>query len=222
MKRFLVVSALLLFVASLPAAAPPALNSQGGAALNSFLKASSDRGDVPGVVVLVAAPDRVLYHEAFGKMSITRGLAMKKDTIFNIASMTKAVTAVAAMILHEEWRFSLSDPASMYIPALADVVVLNPDGTPRAPARPITVVQGVAAASLAGLICAVVGFGWVASAWSNWSWSPFVAETTPAVNTTFTSLMSFATAAPQTAVLLAALAAGLVLMPVAVYLALSE
>ena len=92
----------------------------------------------------------------------------------------------------------------------------------RAAARPITVVQGVAAASIAGLLCAVVGFGWVASAWSNWSWSAFIAESGPAAETTFTSLMTFATAAPQTAVLLAALVAGLVLMPVAVYFALSE
>jgi len=53
--------------------------------------------------------------------------------------MTKVVTAVAAMMLHEEGRFQLSDPVSMYLPAFRDVVVLNPDGSTRPPARPITV-----------------------------------------------------------------------------------
>jgi len=125
MKRALIVFALLLFVASFPAAAPPALNAQGGAAIGSFLKAATDRGDVPGVVVLVTGPDRVLYHEAFGKMSITRGLEMKKDTIFNIASMTKAVTSVGVMMLVDEGKLGLDEEVSKYLPAFKSPKVLS-------------------------------------------------------------------------------------------------
>ena len=125
MKRAFVVVAFLFAVISLPAAAPPALSTQGGAAIGTFLKSAIDRGDVPGVVVLVTAPDRVLYHEAFGKMSITKGLDMKKDTIFNIASMTKAVTSVGVMMLVDEGRLGLDDEVSKYLPGFKNPQVLS-------------------------------------------------------------------------------------------------
>ena len=111
-KRALVLVALLFAVIALPAAAPPALDSQGSAAIGTFLKNAVARGDVPGVVVLVTAPDRVLYHEAFGKMSLGKGTEMQKDTIFNIASMTKALTSTGVMMLFEEGKLSLDDEVS--------------------------------------------------------------------------------------------------------------
>src|SRR5262245_5635386 len=147
MKRACVVLAFLFAVISIPAAAPPALNTQAGAAIGSFLKAATDRGDVPGVVVLVTGPDRVLYHEAFGKMSITKGLEMKKDTIFNIASMTKAVTSVGVMMLVEEGKLGLDDEVSRYLPAFKSPKVLSKvdlaAGTyeTRPATRPITIRQ---------------------------------------------------------------------------------
>jgi methyl acetate hydrolase len=130
MKRLLIVFALLIFVvapggAHLPAAAPPAIDSQGNAAISSFVKDAVARGDVPGAVVLVTAPDRVLYHEAFGKMSITKGLDMKKDTIFNIASMTKAVTSVGVMMLLDDGKIGLDDEVSKYLPQFKDPTVLS-------------------------------------------------------------------------------------------------
>jgi CubicO group peptidase (beta-lactamase class C family) len=64
---------------------------------------------------------------------------MTVGSIFRIYSMTKAVTAVAAMTLHEEGRFELDDPVSTYLPRFADVVVLEEDGSTRPPARSITV-----------------------------------------------------------------------------------
>jgi CubicO group peptidase (beta-lactamase class C family) len=125
MKRALVAVAFLVAVISLSAAAPPALSTQGGAAIGAFLKAATDRGDVPGVVVLITGPDRVLYHEAFGKMSIGKGLEMKKDTIFNIASMTKAVTSVGLMMLVDEGKLGLDDEVSKYLPAFKSPKVLS-------------------------------------------------------------------------------------------------
>jgi CubicO group peptidase (beta-lactamase class C family) len=90
-----VIAALVLgLVTALPAAAapPPTLDAKGQGALSSFLTGAVSRGDVPGVVVLVAAPDRVLYHEAFGKMNVAQDVDMRKDAIFRIASMTKPLT----------------------------------------------------------------------------------------------------------------------------------
>ena len=68
--------------------------------------------------MLVTGPDRVLYHEAFGKMSTAKALEMKKDTIFNIASMTKAVTSVGVMMLVEQGKLGLDDEVSKYLPRL--------------------------------------------------------------------------------------------------------
>jgi len=147
MKRALIVFALLFFVAHLPAAAPPALSTQAGAALGTFLKTAIDRGDVPGVVVLITGPDRVLYHEAFGKMSTAKALEMKKDTIFNIASMTKAVTSVGVMMLVDEGKLGLDDEVSKYLPAFKSPQVLSKvdvaAGTyeTRPATRPITIRQ---------------------------------------------------------------------------------
>jgi len=147
MKRAGIVVALFVVVIAVQAASPPALNTQGGAALNAFLKAAADRGDVPGVVVLVTGPDRVLYHEAFGKMSITKGLDMKKDTIFNIASMTKAVTSVGVMMLVDEGKLGLDDEVSKYLPQFKSPQVLTKvdvaAGTyeTRPATRPITIRQ---------------------------------------------------------------------------------
>jgi len=119
MKRMLALVAVLLFVVNLPAAAPPpSIDAQGPAAISSFLRTAITRGDVPGVVALVVGPDRVLYHEAFGKMNVAAGLDMQKDAIFRIASMTKAVTSVAVMMLVEEGKLGLDDDVSTYIPSL--------------------------------------------------------------------------------------------------------
>ena len=147
MKRAFVVVAFLFAIIDIGAAAPPALNTEGGAALGTFLTAAIDRGDVPGAVVLVTGPDRVLYHEAFGKMSTAKALEMKKDTIFNIASMTKAVTSVGVMMLVDEGKLGLDDEVSKYLPqfkapqVLSKVDVAAGTYETRPATRPITIRQ---------------------------------------------------------------------------------
>ncbi len=147
MKRAFVVVAFLFAIIDIGAAAPPALNTQGGAAIGAFLKTAIDRGDVPGVVVLVTGPDGVLYHEAFGKMSTAKALEMKKDTIFNIASMTKAVTSVGVMLLVDEGKVGLDDEVSKYLPqfkapqVLSKVDVAAGTYETRPATRPITIRQ---------------------------------------------------------------------------------
>jgi CubicO group peptidase (beta-lactamase class C family) len=98
-----------------------------------------DQGRIAGAVVGVARNGRIAYLESFGVQDVATRAPMSERSLFRIYSMTKAVTAVAAMMLHEEGRFQLTDPASRYIPALANVVVLSADGSTRPPARPITV-----------------------------------------------------------------------------------
>ncbi len=118
MKRaFLLLPVLLLFV-TLKAAPLLLLTSTGATALSTFFADSVSRGDVPGVVAIVVDRDKVLYHEAFGKMNTAKNVPMAKDTIFRIASMTKAVTSVGVMQLVEQGKIGLDDEVSKFLPRL--------------------------------------------------------------------------------------------------------
>lgn len=79
-----------------------------------------DKKLVPGVVSLVARKGKVAYLDAVGLQNVEDDISMNSDTIFRIASMTKAITSVALMMLFEEGHFLLSDPASNWIPEFAD------------------------------------------------------------------------------------------------------
>ncbi len=82
-----------------------------------------ERGEVPGLVTLVSRKGET-HVEALGAMAFGSA-PMRRDTIFRIASMTKPVAAVAAMILVEECRLRLDDPVDRLLPELADRKVLN-------------------------------------------------------------------------------------------------
>jgi len=147
MKRAFIVVAFLFGVINVLAAPPAALDSKGNTAISAFVKDAIARGDVPGAVILVTGPDRVLYHEAFGKMNDAKSVGMQKDAIFNIASMTKAVTSVGTMMLVEEGKLGLDDEVSKYLPAYKSRQVISKvdvaAGTyeTRPAARPITIRQ---------------------------------------------------------------------------------
>jgi methyl acetate hydrolase len=113
------------------------------AAIDRVLRQAVESGAVPGVVALAADRDGPIYEGAFGRRGLADPAAMTPDTVFWVASMTKAVTSVAAMQLVEEGRLSLDAPLGPLLPGLAAPQVLEgfaPDGTPRLrPARrPIT------------------------------------------------------------------------------------
>ena len=134
----------LVVVAAISAAAQ-SIPQQGTAALSKFLSDATARGDVPGVVVAVVNKDGLLYHEAFGRSSTLRNTPMAKDTIFNIASMTKAVTSVAIMMLVDEGKLKLDDDVAKYLPKYKDPLVISQfnstDGSyeTRPAKRPITI-----------------------------------------------------------------------------------
>ncbi|HEY7268646.1 MAG TPA: serine hydrolase domain-containing protein [Dehalococcoidia bacterium] len=107
------------------------------------LKRAVDAAEVPGVVALAADETGVIYEGAFGSRESGADRPMTLDTVFWIASMTKAVTSVAAMQLVEQGRLDLDEPLGNLLPALASPQVLegfDADGMPRLrPAtRPIT------------------------------------------------------------------------------------
>ena len=113
----------LLFVAV--TAAAPSIPPQGAAALSTFLRTATDRGDVPGVVALVVNKDGVLYHEAFGKSRTLTNTPMAKDTIFSMASMTKPITSAAIMMLVDEGKLKLDDDVAKYLPKYKDPLVIS-------------------------------------------------------------------------------------------------
>jgi len=121
------------------------LRPQGASAISAVLETAVDRGDVPGVVVAVVNKDGVLYHEAFGKSRTLTNTPMAKDTIFNMASMTKPITSVAIMMLVDEGRLSLDDDVAKYLPQWKDRPVIatfneaDASYTTRPARRPITI-----------------------------------------------------------------------------------
>jgi CubicO group peptidase (beta-lactamase class C family) len=125
MKQLIAVAAILVPMVGVNAMPPPSITAEGTGAITSFLADAVTRGGVPGVVALVVDRDKVLYHEAFGKMNVARNLPMAKDTIFRIASMTKAVTSVGVMRLVEQGKIGLDDEVSKYLPRLAGPQVFS-------------------------------------------------------------------------------------------------
>jgi CubicO group peptidase (beta-lactamase class C family) len=98
---------------------------------------------MPGIVAMVANDKGVIYEGAFGKRDLSTNTPMTRDSVVWIASMTKAITAAAAMQLVEQGKLSLDQPASATVPELASAKVLegfDAGGKPilRPPKRPIT------------------------------------------------------------------------------------
>jgi len=113
------------------------------ATLDHLLSQGVQRGDVPGVVALVANREEVLYEAAFGERALGSGTAMSTDTVGWIASMTKAITSVAALQCVERGLIKLDEPAQKICPELGKVGVLtgfDAQGQPttRPPKRAIT------------------------------------------------------------------------------------
>ncbi|NLD69061.1 MAG: beta-lactamase family protein [Limnobacter sp.] len=92
----------------------------------------------PGAVTLVARNGEVVHFEATGFLDAEKSKPIKKDSIFRLASMTKPIVTVAAMMLVEQGRMKLNDPIVNWLPELKDLKVETPDGDVPL-ARPITV-----------------------------------------------------------------------------------
>src|ERR1700710_3268528 len=94
------------------------------ALIDSALAAAVSGEKIAGVVAAAADEDGVIYESAFGRRNVSAPQRMTTDSVFRIASMTKAITAVAAMQLTEQAKLSLDQPAKEILPLLADTKVL--------------------------------------------------------------------------------------------------
>jgi CubicO group peptidase (beta-lactamase class C family) len=98
-----------------------------------------DDEKLAGAISLVARRGKVVHFETYGNMDDARRKPMQADAIFRFYSMTKPIASVGLMMLYEEGRFQLDDPASKFIPEFQDLKVLGETGSLRDPARPMTV-----------------------------------------------------------------------------------
>src|SRR3954451_21048180 len=105
--------------------------------LADVVRQDVERRLIPGAVVLLARGGRVGYADSFGFQDRETGTPMALDSIFRIASMTKPMTSVAAMMLSEEGRLEIAAPGAQYLPEFAEMTV----GSERAKARRAMTVQ---------------------------------------------------------------------------------
>lgn len=126
-----------------PDEARPALAASGLARIDEAWQAYLDSDRLAGAVLLVQRDGVPVYARAWGHRDREAGDPMREDTIFRIASQTKALVSVGVMMLAEEGRLRLDDPLGRYLPAWAEttVAVAAPDGgyTTVPAKRPITV-----------------------------------------------------------------------------------
>ena len=102
--------------------------------LDAGMQRLVDEGKLAGVVTMLARHGKVVFVDAVGKQDVSAGTPMARDTIFRIYSMTKPITGVAMMMLHEEGKFRLGEPVSKYIPGFGNLKVHvgdRADGSPR-------------------------------------------------------------------------------------------
>ncbi len=93
--------------------------------IDAMLQKSVDQKEIPGAVAIICRNGKIVYQKAFGSADNTSGRAMKTDDVFRIASMSKAITSTAVMMLWEQGLFQLDDPISMYIPEFKNPTVLD-------------------------------------------------------------------------------------------------
>ncbi len=102
---------------------------------------------IPGAVALIIRNGHTVFYKAYGVRNTVTRVPLKRDDIFRLASQSKAITALAVMMLWEEGRFQLDDPIARYIPEFANPTVLkdfNPADssyTTEPAGRPITIRQ---------------------------------------------------------------------------------
>ena len=129
--RTLLVTGLLAALASgasardLPSAKPErvGMSSERLERVGDVARKYVDSGFIPGIITAVVRDGKIVYLEAFGNKGVDDPRPLELDDLFRIYSMSKPVTAVAAMQLYEQGKFQLSDPVSKFVPELAELEV---------------------------------------------------------------------------------------------------
>lgn len=101
------------------------ISSERLARIDQMCAEAVQKGNLPGIVSLVARNGKIVHWKAYGMANNQEGRALKRDDIFRIASQSKAITSTAVMMLWEEGKFQLDDPISKYIPEFKNQQVLK-------------------------------------------------------------------------------------------------
>jgi CubicO group peptidase (beta-lactamase class C family) len=143
-----------------------------------------EAGTLPGCVVAIARRGELACHEAYGHLDPGARTPMPKDAIFSIASMTKPIVTVAALMLYEEGRLMVNEPVAKYLPKLSRLRVGTPgcDGSPSQTvelAREMTIqdlMRHTAGVSYGRGATPLHGIWPVGSAWAatNWTGNEFI------------------------------------------------
>jgi CubicO group peptidase (beta-lactamase class C family) len=124
----ILVAAIAVPVAALEGAQPEdvGMSSERLKRLSQELQEYVDDDRLGGAVVLVLRRGKVVYHEAFGQRDTETSAKMQADSIFRIASQTKAIVSTAVMMLQEEGELLISDPVAKYPPEFLETTVAVP------------------------------------------------------------------------------------------------
>jgi CubicO group peptidase (beta-lactamase class C family) len=132
-------AAVITFALSLTPAtlafSPEARNAK----LDETLRGLVEGHSTPGIAVLILQNGRPIYSRSIGVREVGSAASIGENDMFRLASMTKAATSVAAMILIEQGKIGLDDPVSRFLPEFANLRVRAPDGTEGPASRPPTI-----------------------------------------------------------------------------------
>ena len=141
-----------------PETQPEGFSAERLARIDNAIQGYVDRGEVPGVVGLIARRGKVVYHKSFGYRDAEAKAPMSNDVIFRIASMTKPIASVAVMMLWEEGRFQLRDPVSKFLPEFADMTVALPVEPGDSARGPFKTIEAMEAITIQHLLTHTAGF----------------------------------------------------------------
>jgi methyl acetate hydrolase len=97
----------------------------GATGLDEVLRAGIDKHKIPALTAIVSNGEKITYSGAFGKRDTVSGVDVKLDSIFRIASMTKAITTTAAMQMVDQGKVKLDEPIAKHLPELGKLQVLD-------------------------------------------------------------------------------------------------
>ncbi len=122
---FILLATSAVYAGEIPVATPEdvGMSTEKLQDIGRVIQRHIDAGDIQGAVTVVARRGKVVHFEAHGLMDVEKGIPMKKDAIFRMASSTKPVLGVAAMMMIEKGLIHPDDPVSKYIPEFKDMKV---------------------------------------------------------------------------------------------------
>jgi len=115
---------------SAPAGDIAGMSKEAIARIAPVMQQQIEKGIFPGAVTLIARHGQVVHHEAHGFLDAAKTKPMTKDALFRLASMTKPIVSVAAVMLVEQGAMKLNDPITNWLPELKDLKVETQKATP--------------------------------------------------------------------------------------------